>query len=67
MLATELHSRLKELHEERRTATGEGLSAGGAYMADLDQEIAETTQAYEQAAVTEIALLRAALSGRPSG
>jgi hypothetical protein len=67
MLATELHSRLRELHAERRTAAVEGLSAGGAYMADLDQEIAETTQAYVQAAVTEIAILRAELSGPPSG
>ena len=63
MLATELHSRLKELHAERITAKVEGFAPGSVYMDDLDQEIADTTQAYVQAAVTEIAMLRVELYG----
>jgi hypothetical protein len=38
-----------------------------AYMADLDGEIEATTGAYVGAAVTEIAMLRAELSGPQFG
>jgi hypothetical protein len=58
----EMKNHLTELQAERALAQIEGLSAGSAYMDDLDEEIAAVTQAYVSAAVTEIALLRAELS-----
>jgi hypothetical protein len=67
MLATEIQLRLKELHAERLLAWSEGLAANAAYMADLEHEIAELSAAYVGAAVTEIATLRAALSGPQLG
>ncbi len=67
MLANEMKMRLNELHVERLLASGEGLAADGAYMADLKDEIAEVTHAYVAAAVTEIATLRAELSGPQVG
>ena len=60
---TELHMRLKELLAERRLASGEGLAANPAYMADLEHEIAEVRAAYVTAAVTEIAARRGELFG----
>jgi hypothetical protein len=62
MLAIEIQLRLKELQAERLLASSEGLAANAAYMADLEDEIAELSDAYVAAAVTEIATLRAALS-----
>ena len=67
MLAVEMHIRLKELQAERLLASSEGLAANTAYMADLDDEIAEVSDAYVGAAVTEIATLRAELSGPQMG
>lgn len=67
MLAIELQIRLKELQAERLTATDEGIFVGSAYMADLDDQIADTSHAYVQAAVTEIATLRAELFGPQIG
>ncbi len=67
MLATEIQSRLVELKHERALAESEGLWRVPAYMADLDREIAETLSAYVGAAVTEIASLRAELSGPQVG
>jgi hypothetical protein len=67
MLAIEIQIRLKELHVERLLASSEGLAANAAYMADLDDEIAEVSAAYVGAAVTEIATLRAALFGPQVG
>jgi hypothetical protein len=67
MLAIEIQIRLKELQAERLLASSEGLAANAAYMADLEDEIAELSDAYVAAAVTEIATLRAALSGRQVG
>jgi hypothetical protein len=61
--AIEMKNHLTGLQAERALAQIEGLSAGSAYVEDLDEEIAEVTQAYVSAAVTEIALLRAELSG----
>ena len=63
MLAIEIQIRLKELQVERLLAVSEGLAANALYMADLEDEIAEVSTAYVGAAVTEIATLRAALSG----
>jgi hypothetical protein len=67
MLAIEIQIRLKELRAERLIASNEGLTANAAYMADLEDEIAELNDAYVGAAVTEIATLRAALFGPQEG
>jgi hypothetical protein len=70
MLAMEMHIRLKELQAERMLASSAGLAADTAYrayMADLDDEIAEVSGAYVGAAVTEIATLRAELFGPQMG
>ena len=70
MLAIEMHIRLKELQAERMLASSAGLAADTAYMAymaDLDDEIAEVSDAYVGAAVTEIAVLRGELFGRQVG
>jgi hypothetical protein len=61
--ATDVKRHLDLLHEERLLAIEIGLSTDGAYMADLDQEIAACKAAYVGAAVTEIASIRAELSG----
>jgi hypothetical protein len=58
---------LRELLVERARASIEGLAADGAYMADLDDEIAATRHACIAAAVTEIAELRAELAGPQVG
>jgi hypothetical protein len=65
--AIEIHTDLLELQAERALASIEGLAANSAYMADLDGEIEATTRAYVGAAVTEIATLRAQLSGPQVG
>ena len=67
MPALELQIRLKELQAERLLASSEGLAADSAYMADLDDEIAEVSDAYVGAALTEIAMLRGELFGRQLG
>jgi hypothetical protein len=67
MSPTEVHIRLQELQAERALASIEGLASDSAYMADLDQEIVAIRSAYVGAAVTEIASLRAQLSGPQTG
>ena len=67
MPAIELQIRLRVLRAERLLAASEGLAADAAYMADLDDEIAEVSAAYTWAAVTEIATLRAELYGPQVG
>jgi hypothetical protein len=67
MPAIELKIRSKELQAERLMARNEGISVGSAYIADLDDEIADASHAYVQAAVTEIATLRAELFGPQVG
>jgi hypothetical protein len=62
MFAAEIHTHLQGLQAERALASIEGLASDSAYMADLDQEIANAHSAYVGAAVTEIASLRAQLS-----
>jgi hypothetical protein len=52
---------------ERALASIERLAEDSAYMADLEGEIEATTRAYVGAAVTEIATLRAELSGPQVG
>jgi hypothetical protein len=65
--AIEIHTHLLQLHAERALASIEGLAVNPAYMAGLDGEIEATTSAYVGAAVTEIATLRAELSGPQVG
>jgi hypothetical protein len=67
MSAIEVHDHLQQLHVERALALIEGLEDNAAYMADLEDEIAATRVAYVGAAVTEIASLRAELSGPQLG
>jgi hypothetical protein len=67
MSAIEMQDHLQQLQVERALARIEGLSTDSAYMADLDQEIAATRRAYVGAAVTEIATLRAEISGPQLG
>ena len=67
MSAIEMQTHLQQLEAERALALIEGLGNSAAYMADLDDEIAVTRHAYVAAAVTEIAVLRAELSGRLLG
>ena len=67
MSAREIHTRLRDLNAERALASIEGLAGNPAYMADLDDEIAVTLQAFVGAAVTEIATLRGQLSGAQVG
>jgi hypothetical protein len=59
--AATLHEQLRELEAERALARANGLGANALYMADLDAGVAHTRAAYVGAAVTEIAVLRAAL------
>jgi hypothetical protein len=67
MSAIEMQDRLHQLQAERAFALIEGLESCSAHMDDLDDEIAATRHAYVGAAVTEIATLRAALSGPQLG
>ena len=67
MPAIELQRRLRDLYVERLLACREGVAADAAYMADLDGEIAEVSAAYIGPAVTQIATLRAELSGPQAG
>ena len=63
LTATDVKRQLDLLHEERLLAVEIGLAADGAYMADLEDEIVACRAAYVGAAVTEIATMRAELSG----
>jgi hypothetical protein len=67
MSAIEMQTHLKQLEEELALALAEGLGDSEAYMADLHEEISETRHAYVAVAVTEIAVLRAELSGPQVG
>ena len=63
----EVRTRLQALQAERAVAGFEGLATNRAYMTDLEHEITAATSAYVGAAVTEIASLRAELSGPQVG
>lgn len=65
--AAGVREQLQNLLVEHALATVEGLGANALYMADLEDEIAATRNAYAGAAVTEIATLRGELSGRLQG
>jgi len=64
MTALEIQAELHRLQEERALAS---IATGGAYLADLDEEIEATRAAYIATAVTEIATLRAELFGAQLG
>lgn len=65
--AVELRQRLWALQGERLEALEAGLGANRLFMDDLDRELEYARGAYVGTAVTEIASLRAALSGRLEG
>jgi hypothetical protein len=67
MSAIEMQTHLRQLEAELALARAEGLGSSAAYLADLHEEIAETRHAYVATAVTEIAVLRAELSGPQVG
>jgi hypothetical protein len=65
--ALDLKGHLRQLQAERALASLEGLGENAAYLADLDEELGAAQQAYVGAALTEIATLRAELSGPQVG
>ncbi len=65
--AADLRVRLEALRTERAAAELNGLGGNGLYMADLDDDVRATRAAYTGAAVTEIAILRAAFDGPLQG
>ena len=67
MSHSEIRARLMELAQERLQAECMGLSADGAYMADLEEEVLTYRAALVGAAVTELAVLRGQLYGRNLG
>jgi hypothetical protein len=62
-----LKEELQELMIERATASLQGLDGNSAYITDLDTEVTAAREAYVGAAVSEIASLRAELSGPQLG
>jgi hypothetical protein len=67
MNTSDLRAHLTRLQLERIDAAEVGLTASEAYMADLEDEILLCRAAFAGAAVTEIAVARAELSGRLFG
>ena len=65
--APALAERLRGLYAERALAQVEGLAQNELYMTGLEQDIEAYRAAYVATAVTEIATLRAALSGPLQG
>jgi hypothetical protein len=66
-LVNEIRAHLVALNHERLTAEALGLRADGAYMTDLELEIAVYRRVLVGASVTEIAVLRGELFGRDQG
>lgn len=67
MSAHDFHNQLLELRAERALAEETGVANIRSYMDDLERDIARSRAAYVGAAVTEIATLRAQLSGPQVG
>jgi hypothetical protein len=63
MTAAEIRGHLVKLVAERALALESGLGEVATYMAELDGEIEYCRQLYVLSAVTEIATLRAEISG----
>ncbi|MEO6496370.1 MAG: hypothetical protein ABIO51_02685 [Solirubrobacteraceae bacterium] len=67
MSAAHARSQLAGLLDELDAAMRSPLAGNGVYMDHLEAEIAAYRAAYVAAAVTEVALLRGALTGRNQG
>jgi hypothetical protein len=67
MTATDARIQLQRLQVERLDAVEAGLGENALYMADLETDIEASRAAYVALAVTEIASLRAQLSGANQG
>jgi hypothetical protein len=67
MLLNEIRAHLLDLAQERMAAEALGVRADGAYMNDLEEEIAACRRALVGVSVTEIAVLRGVLFGRDQG
>jgi hypothetical protein len=67
MTATDARLQLQRLQAERLDAVEAGLGENDLYMADLETDIEASRAAYVALAVTEIASLRAQLSGVNQG
>jgi hypothetical protein len=59
----DLQNHLRRLSAERLDAIEAGLGANAVYMAELDEDLEQSREAYVGLAVTEIASLRAEMSG----
>jgi hypothetical protein len=67
MTAVDARTQLRRLQVERLEAFEIGLGANAVYMASLDTDIASSRSAYIGLAITELATLRAQLSGPQIG
>ena len=67
MTAADARTELRRLEAERLEATRTGLDANALYMDELSRDIAASRAAYAGLVVTEIATLRAQLSGPQFG
>jgi hypothetical protein len=67
MTASDARQQLQRLQAERLDAVDAGLAGNTLYMTDLETDIAASRAAYVALAVTEIATLRAQLSGPQVG
>ena len=67
MSPKEIRAHLVDLRDEMAAAEALGVRAGGAYMTDLEEEIAAYRHALVGASVTEIAVLHGVLFGRGHG
>jgi hypothetical protein len=67
MTAVDLRGYLLGLEAERALARETGVAEAALYMADLDEEIEFSRALYVISAVTEIATLRAEISGPQTG
>ena len=67
MSSGEIRAHLLVLAHERLAAEGVGMRPDGAYMADLENEIAEYRDAVVGAAVNEISVICGELCGRNFG
>ena len=67
MSRKEIRAHLVQLADELQAAETLGMRHGGAYMTDLEEEIANYRHALIEASVTEIAVLRGVLFGRDYG
>jgi hypothetical protein len=67
MTASEAHDTLQDLLAERAAVVAGSVTVDGPTLADLDEMIEDARTAWIGAAITEIATLRAMLSGAQYG